>query len=195
MRSEDLKKRIEEVEVQLLQAQEQAESLPVQAGQAAAQGEEKKADDLFGQAEKAILLIRRYSATLKALQEQFAESKKAEKAALVEQRQSVVEREAEEIQKTLDKKIQVFAEAWNSILEIKPKAIEIQSLSGSNFLKRFFADNKSILGGTGYEGGEITASEIHPDRLKGYLSNMVNGNINAAFRLINETAELGMLRG
>jgi hypothetical protein len=195
MRSEDLKKRIEEVEVQLLQAQEQAENLPVQAGQAAAAGDEKKADDLFSQAEKAILLIRRYSATLKALQEQFAESKKAEKAALVEQRQSVVEREAEEIQKTLDKKIQTFAEAWNSILEIKPNAVEIQSLSGSNFLKRFFADNKSILGGTGYEGGEIPASEIHPDRLKGYLSNMVNGNINAAFRLINETAELGMLRG
>lgn len=173
MTADQLKAKIQEVELQLTEAQAQAESLPELAGIAAANNDNKKSDEIFNQAETAALNVRRHTATLSVLKQQYAEQKEIEKQIRIESELKETEKSVEKQKVILKKKLDALIEAWNELAEIQAPSPRLYNYSGSYVLGRF-------VGLSNFRGGMndhqfIPATKIiNPDFLEGYTSAVLN---------------------
>ena len=159
MKSSELKMKIEAIELQLMETQEQAEILPVKAGETAAAGDERKADELFAQAEKAGMLVKRYSATLDALKKQYADTVRTEKREQAEKEFAAVSSDIEKTGKRLEKSLSELVKIWNEIIDISPDSYSVTSLKGERILAHLFS--KSFTGGNvTTAGGFVPARKI-----------------------------------
>lgn len=185
MRSTDLKVKIEEIEIQLLQAQEDAETLPVRAGELAAAGAEKKADELFTQAEKSAMLVKRYSATLDALKKQYADTVREEKRQTAEKELAAVSSDIDRTGKRLEKSLNELAKIWNEICDISPESYSISSLKGEKILAKLF--EKSFKG-----GNTLNAGACCPARK---IQNEVDEILKSTIRASYENSKRNILGG
>jgi|GEM_PF-2119818 len=185
MKSSELKMKIEAIELQLMEAQEQAEILPVKAGETAAAGDERKADELFAQAEKAGMLVKRYSATLDALKKQYADTVRTEKREQAEKEFAAVSSDIEKTGKRLEKSLAELVKIWNEICDISPESYSISSLKGEIILAKLF--EKSFKG-----GNTLNAGACCPARK---IQNEVDEILKSTIRASYENSKRNILGG
>lgn len=144
MKATDLKVKITAINDQLEQARRDAESLPERAGIAAANGNETEADDLFAKAEQSSLMVRRLTATLDALQYQYAEEIEKERRQEAEKRLADVSRLADKQSDRLERAAANLAKAWNEFVVISCDDPDVMDMSGGKILSRLFTVNPPV---------------------------------------------------
>lgn len=156
--STDVKKRIDDIEAKLAQARTATDELPVAAGKAAADGDDRKADQLFAEAEKAAMLVKRYEATLAELRTQYntavAAEKESERVAKVE----ALNADTDATIARLSKKLIELKRVWNETIEISAQSPELNRLNGKRILQALFS--KSFKGGAGASLGLSTPADV-----------------------------------
>ncbi len=138
-RSEKLKQRIFECKRDLDAAAADVENLPGEAGRIAAAGDTKKADQIFVKAETAAMMVRKLTATLAALEEQFEEAVEAERLEVAAARADELEEDILKTSARLSAAMERFKASWNELISIEAETDENSDLSGRRFLPVVFS--------------------------------------------------------